>query len=84
MSTLTIRNLDEGVKRRLRARAAQQGRSMEEEARIALQRHVGSPEGETLYDVLRIALGPVSELGVELEPMPHRRTRRELPDVFNE
>jgi plasmid stability protein len=37
MSTLTIRNLDETVKRRLRARAAENDRSMEEEARVILR-----------------------------------------------
>ena len=35
-STLTIRNLDEAVKRKLRIRAAQHGRSMEAEARVML------------------------------------------------
>ena len=36
MATLTIRNLDEKVKRRLQVRAALNGRSMEAEAREAL------------------------------------------------
>ena len=82
MSTLTIRNLDDRVKRRLRAQAAEHGRSMEEEARIALQRHTGvAPEG-SLYEALRSAFGPV--VGVDLEPFPARRTRRPLPDIFND
>ena len=46
MSTLTIRNLDEAVKRRLRARAASNDRSMEEEARAILRESLGSPAGE--------------------------------------
>jgi hypothetical protein len=33
MASITIRNLDEDTKRRLRIRAAEHGRSMEEEAR---------------------------------------------------
>jgi plasmid stability protein len=37
MSSITIRNLDPGVKERLRVRAAQHGRSMEAEARRILQ-----------------------------------------------
>ena len=41
MASITIRNLDEGVKRRLRVRAAENGRSMEEEARDVLRRAVG-------------------------------------------
>jgi antitoxin FitA len=35
-TTLTVRNLDDAVKRRLRLRAAQNGRSMEAEARAIL------------------------------------------------
>ena len=33
MASITVRNLDDGLKRRLRIRAAENGRSMEEEAR---------------------------------------------------
>jgi plasmid stability protein len=36
MASLTIRNLDENVKKALRIRAAERGVSMEEEARLAL------------------------------------------------
>lgn len=39
MGSITIRNLDDHVKRRLRVRAAEHGRSMEEEVREIL-RHV--------------------------------------------
>ncbi|MDA8062992.1 MAG: plasmid stabilization protein [Actinomycetota bacterium] len=50
MSTLTVRNLDEDLKARLRVRAARHGRSMEAEVREILreslagsqQRRVGS------------------------------------------
>jgi plasmid stability protein len=41
MATLTIRQLDDQVKERLRVRAAQAGRSMEEEAREILGEAVG-------------------------------------------
>lgn len=37
MSTLTVRNLDDKVKARLRVRAAENGRSMEAEARAILR-----------------------------------------------
>ncbi len=43
MSTLTIRNLDDDVKARLRVRAAQNGRSMEAEAREILRQSVAIP-----------------------------------------
>ena len=38
MASITIRNLDDGLKRRLRVRAAENGRSIEEEARATLRR----------------------------------------------
>ena len=41
MASITIRNLDDGIKRRLRVRAAEHGRSMEEEAREILRQVVG-------------------------------------------
>ena len=43
MASITIRNLDDDVKARLRVRAAEHGRSMEEEAREILRRAVGTP-----------------------------------------
>ena len=41
MASITVRNLDDDVKRCLRVRAAENGRSMEEEARDILRRTVG-------------------------------------------
>lgn len=43
MASTTIRNLDDAVKRRLRIRAAEHGRSMEEEAREIIRQAVGQP-----------------------------------------
>jgi len=40
MASITIRNLDDEVKDRLRMRAAENGRSMEEEARLILREAV--------------------------------------------
>ena len=48
MATLTIRNLPDDVRDRLRVRAAQNGRSMEAEARLVLARAIGVPEPETM------------------------------------
>jgi plasmid stability protein len=42
MAQLVVRNLEEGVKRRLRQRAKSNGRSMEEEARVILRDAVSS------------------------------------------
>ena len=38
MASITIRNLDDHIKQRLRVRAAENGRSMEEEVRDILRR----------------------------------------------
>ena len=37
MASITVRNLDDGLKRRLRIRAAENGRSMEQEVRELLR-----------------------------------------------
>ena len=41
MASITIRNLDDDIKHLLRVRAAEHGRSMEEEARDILRRVMG-------------------------------------------
>jgi len=43
MATLTIRNLDDAVKERLRIRAAHNGRSMEAEVREIIVAAIGRP-----------------------------------------
>ncbi len=40
MGSLTIRNIDDALKRRLRVRAAEHGRSMEEEVRALLRTYL--------------------------------------------
>jgi antitoxin FitA len=47
MATLMIRQLDETVKAKLRVRAAEHGKSMEEEAREILRQAVAAPATET-------------------------------------
>lgn len=78
MASITIRNLDEETKRRLRMRAAEKGRSMEEEARAALVGLYGSaaPTGG-LGTYIHELFKPLG--GVELE-LPSRGSRREPPD----
>lgn len=43
MASITIRNLDDALKRRLRIQAAEHGRSMEEEAREIIRQAVDQP-----------------------------------------
>ncbi len=79
MTTMTIRNIDEPLKQRLRVRAAEHGRSMEEEARDILRSALNAePEtGRSMLDAIRSALGPGD--GVELA-LPPREPMREPPD----
>lgn len=81
MASITIRNLDDKVKQRLRVRAAEHGHSMEQEARDILQAALGEPSqtGEELYRAIRARVEPIGgiELG-ELE-MPPRGPMREPP-----
>ena len=77
MASITIRNLDDDLKLRLRIRAAEHGRSMEEEARDILRRVMAeTPPPRNLAAAIRgrfAALG-----GVELE-LPPREPMREPP-----
>ena len=78
MASITIRNLDDDVKTRLRVRASSNGRSMEEEARIILREAVGrEAEPENLASFIRECFEPFG--GVELE-LPPRKPMREPPD----
>lgn len=78
MASLTIRNLPSTVKERLRVRAAQQGHSMEAEARTILQSALEDPlrPRETLTGIMRDLFG--TEHGLELE-LPSRETARPMP-----
>jgi len=79
MATLTIRQLDEKTKARLRVRAAEHGRSMEEEARAILRSAVSAsaPEKENLAEAIRRRFAVFG--GVELE-LPKRDAMRRPPD----
>ena len=78
MASITIRNLDDDVKTRLRVRAASNGRSVEEEARVILREAVGwEAEPENLASFIRECF--VSFGGVDLE-LPPRESMREPPD----
>lgn len=77
MASITIRNLDDEVKTRLRVRAASNGRSMEEEARLILRDAVArTPSCRDLASIVRSHFGPAN--GVDLE-LPPRDPAREPP-----
>jgi plasmid stability protein len=77
MGSLLIRNLEDGLKARLRVRAAQQGRSMEEEARAILRRELEGPK--PVVNLAALARELFGEQGVDLE-IPPRLFAREPPD----
>ena len=81
MASITVRHLDDGLKRQLRIRAAENGRSMEQEAREILKAALELEEEETvpernlgtaIYERFR----PFG--GVELE-IPPRDPMRDPP-----
>ena len=77
MANITIRNLDDDVTTRLRVRAAEHRRSMEEEARIILRDAVKRGRStRNLAEIARTHFGP--DNGVDLE-LPPRRPMREPP-----
>ncbi len=73
MASLTIRNLEDDVKQGLRIRAAQHGRSMEEEARDILRRVIGQGSSpRNLAASIRARLAAADRVDLELparEPM---------------
>ncbi|MCV2448965.1 FitA-like ribbon-helix-helix domain-containing protein [Paracoccus sp. DMF] len=77
MASITIRNLEDDVKRRLRVRAAEHGRSMEEEAREILRQVVGQERpAHNLAAAIRARIAPLG--GVELD-LPPREPMRQPP-----
>jgi plasmid stability protein len=79
MASITIRNLDETVKRKLRVRAAQRNRSMEDEARDILRTALAQEPAQAgnLADAIRRRVEPFG--GFELA-LPARGEMRDPPD----
>lgn len=75
MASITIRNLEDTLKHRLRVRAAQHGRSMEEEVRAILREAVGEPSPpHDLAAAIRERVAPLG--GIDLD-IPERDPMRE-------
>ncbi len=83
MAAITIRQLEESIKSRLRIRAAHHGRSMEEEAREILRASltVPSPTTGNLAESIRRRFAAFG--GVELE-LPRRDAMRQAPNFSND
>lgn len=76
MPSLTIRNLDEAIKERLRVRAATHGHSMEEEARQILRQALCGVTGRDLWARSRLHFD--ESKGVALD-LPDRGEDRSPP-----
>jgi antitoxin FitA len=82
MASITIRDLDDDLKQRLKQRAAVHGRSMEAEARGILEDVLGAkrtaPITGNLADAIRAIVEPLG--GIALEPFPRQPVRE--PPIF--
>lgn len=79
MAMLTIRNIDDSLKKQLRIRAAQHGRSMEEEVRRILQQAItGNQPQKGLGSRIHQKVMEISG-GFDLE-LPERSAVRPAPD----
>jgi plasmid stability protein len=79
VAALSIRDLDDNVREKLRVRAARHGRSMEAEVRAILAEAVEEPgDGGSLFEVLIDRFGALG--GVDLE-LPVRATTVRSPDL---
>lgn len=70
MAVMTIRNIDDAIKNRLRLRAAMHGRSMEDEARDILRSALSTeiPRPRNLGQAINERFGTLE--GVELPDLP--------------
>jgi antitoxin FitA len=86
MASITIRQLPEATKRKLRIRAAQHGRSMEQEAREILKSELhkapernGPPKtGQDLFKAIREIFEPLGGVDLKIplrEPIPEPRIK---------
>lgn len=77
MPTLTVRNLDENLKSRLRVRAAEHGRSMEAEAREILREALTPRQARDLGAQIHERL---AGLGLDELEIPPRTERARAAD----
>jgi plasmid stability protein len=80
VASITIRNLDDDLKARLRLRAARHGRSMEEEARDVLRTALAVQESQpaNLVDAIRKRFAKIGPIDLAIPP---RHPVREPPDL---
>jgi antitoxin FitA len=79
MASMTIRNIDEPLKARLRVRAAQHNRSMEDEARAILRAALSAERShpKSLAESIREHIEPLGGVDLDIEP------REPMPEPVN-
>ena len=79
MASITIRQMEETTKRKLRLRAARHGRSMEQEAREILKSALSQPEEQPdLAEAIRRRFAKYGGVDLKIpprEPIPEPRIR---------
>ena len=84
MASITIRNLEESTKRKLKVRAAENGRSMEQEVREILKSELARPRkprtGAELVKRIRAIWEPLGGVDLELPPREPMRDPDWLKD----
>ena len=80
MATLTIRDLPDDVMECLRVRAAQHGRSRQEEARVILKRAVTGLTGAKLLKMASENFGPDHGIDIAIPPRGADRPPPEFPE----
>ena len=78
MASMTIRNIDDSLKARLRVRAAERGRSMEDEARDILRAALATTKRRpgNLARAIRMRFAPLG--GVDLPDLPRDPIRESV------
>ena len=70
MASITVRNLEEGLKQRLRIRAAENGKSMEQEARDILRAALDeeAPPARNLGTAIHELFKPFGDVDLDIPP----------------
>ena len=77
MANITVRNLDDELVSRLRERATENGRAVEEEARLILREAVGGKKApRNLAAAIRARVAPFGGVDLELPPRGPAREPR--------
>ena len=78
MAVMTIRNIDDTIKLRLRLQAAMHGRSMEDEARDILRSALSTdiPRPRSLGQAIHARFAAIG--GVDLPPLPREAIREPI------